>query len=370
MQVQKVSKVFNNFSKYNNNNNNNDDIKHIRFLFAAREKQLKNVVESDPDTNREFNYAQNHLEKLVINFSIDDAKLFLKKSIGISQRQVSLSQEDIAILAENLYNNSNHDLLIFVFAIMYYIAEEKTTAINFIKVDLDEKKIALDKNKELWRPALLCSFMGMLGLKFNEKILENCNVSKSLFSLTEIGFLVDVGQDMLWIRHERWAQEFLVLIYKERKPFFEISYDISDIISCILNNIGINDLLDILYVCRSLHQIEKEYFRPIIYIVIKNFQIPSHVTLDEKADLYCFGFGNYFDSIGEKKVAIDYFDKAIDQNSNHSSFALTNKGITLDKLEKYNEAIECYDKALEIEPNYAGALNNKGAVLDKLEKYN
>ena len=37
--------------------------------------------------------------------------------------------------------------------------------------------------------------------------------------------------------------------------------------------------------------------------------------------------------------------------------------------EKYKEAIECCDKALNIEPNYADAWYNKGYILYKQEKY-
>ena len=49
---------------------------------------------------------------------------------------------------------------------------------------------------------------------------------------------------------------------------------------------------------------------------------------------------------------------------------MNNKGISLDNLGKYNEAIEYYDKALEIDPENAEALNNKGVALDDLGKYN
>lgn len=36
--------------------------------------------------------------------------------------------------------------------------------------------------------------------------------------------------------------------------------------------------------------------------------------------------------------------------------------------EEYNEAIECYDRAIEIDPNYALARNNKTILLDLLSK--
>jgi tetratricopeptide (TPR) repeat protein len=45
------------------------------------------------------------------------------------------------------------------------------------------------------------------------------------------------------------------------------------------------------------------------------------------------------------------------------------KGDDYFKLQKYSDAIEYYDKALEIEPKYVSALNGKGYVLGLLQKY-
>jgi tetratricopeptide (TPR) repeat protein len=47
-----------------------------------------------------------------------------------------------------------------------------------------------------------------------------------------------------------------------------------------------------------------------------------------------------------------------------------NKGYALIQLEKYEEAIECYDKAIKIEPNDALAWDTKGIALVNLGKNN
>ena len=46
--------------------------------------------------------------------------------------------------------------------------------------------------------------------------------------------------------------------------------------------------------------------------------------------------------------------------------AYNNKGISLDSLEQYDKAIECYDKALKVNPNYYSAVLNKGVALDSM----
>jgi hypothetical protein len=72
-------RAFNNISK--NDKSQVNGRSQIRFLFTARERQLKNVIESDPDTNRDFIYAQNEIERIDITFNFLDATLFFKKAI-------------------------------------------------------------------------------------------------------------------------------------------------------------------------------------------------------------------------------------------------------------------------------------------------
>ena len=46
-----------------------------------------------------------------------------------------------------------------------------------------------------------------------------------------------------------------------------------------------------------------------------------------------------------------------------------NMGISYDTLESHYEAIKCYDKAIEINPMYENAHQSKGHSLGKLGKY-
>ncbi len=57
--------------------------------------------------------------------------------------------------------------------------------------------------------------------------------------------------------------------------------------------------------------------------------------------------------------AIVCFDKAIELNPNDIE-ALNNKGASLDYLKRHDEAIECFNKCLELDSNHSEALFNKG----------
>ncbi|HQB60209.1 MAG TPA: tetratricopeptide repeat protein, partial [Spirochaetota bacterium] len=64
--------------------------------------------------------------------------------------------------------------------------------------------------------------------------------------------------------------------------------------------------------------------------------------------------------------AIGCYNKAIEIDPN-DAYAYNKKGNTLSYLNLYDEAIVCYDKALEIDPNCPDALLNKYLTPKSLE---
>ena len=72
--------------------------------------------------------------------------------------------------------------------------------------------------------------------------------------------------------------------------------------------------------------------------------------------------------LGKYQEAIDCFDKAIMINPENLK-ALRGKGSVLGRLEKYEEAIDCFDKAIMINPNDYGIRKSRGTAYYWLEKY-
>ncbi len=76
---------------------------------------------------------------------------------------------------------------------------------------------------------------------------------------------------------------------------------------------------------------------------------------------------------GNQTDAIVYFDRVIanadkvDQNTLYATYV--NKGIAYYEQNKYEEAIELYDKALEINPGRLGAIVNKANALQDMKRY-
>jgi len=69
--------------------------------------------------------------------------------------------------------------------------------------------------------------------------------------------------------------------------------------------------------------------------------------------------------LGRLDEALDAYDRAIDMQPNYA-WAWARKGRTLRLLNRYDEAITCYDKALAIQPHYAWAWKGKGIVLERM----
>lgn len=69
----------------------------------------------------------------------------------------------------------------------------------------------------------------------------------------------------------------------------------------------------------------------------------------------------------KKEKALECYDKALAINPN-DVIALNNKGVELASQRRYMESIECFDKVLEINPEDATALHNK-SFIDRYGKH-
>ena len=78
--------------------------------------------------------------------------------------------------------------------------------------------------------------------------------------------------------------------------------------------------------------------------------------------------GNALKKLGRYAEAMEYYDKALEIDPKHA-LAWHNKGDALYALGRYEEAVDCYDRALEIDPNLAPAWAGKVDALRKLGRY-
>lgn len=95
----------------------------------------------------------------------------------------------------------------------------------------------------------------------------------------------------------------------------------------------------------------------------------EQLTLEDlSAELDLVNHGLNLSESGKYDEAIDAFNKAIDIDP-HDEDVWYFKGIALDNQGKYGDALQAFDKAIEINPQKVDALDEKGIVLSKLGKY-
>ncbi len=81
-----------------------------------------------------------------------------------------------------------------------------------------------------------------------------------------------------------------------------------------------------------------------------------------------FEFGYFLWKAKRHEEAITCYDRAL-QIAPGDAGAWNNKGIALHDLQRYEEAIECYGRALRLDPQCVYAWNNKGHALAGLQRY-
>ena len=78
--------------------------------------------------------------------------------------------------------------------------------------------------------------------------------------------------------------------------------------------------------------------------------------------------GAIFTQTKQSIKAIEILTKALQINPNYAA-SYSNRGIALQDLRRYDEALLSYDKAISINPNYAEAYSNRGNTLKELQRY-
>ncbi len=90
--------------------------------------------------------------------------------------------------------------------------------------------------------------------------------------------------------------------------------------------------------------------------------------LNNKNALELYNQGNTLIQLQRYEEALAIYEKAIDIKPDYSQ-ALYGQGKALFQLKKYQKSLIAYDKAIQIQPNYLEAWRNRGFVLVSLKRY-
>ncbi|MEZ5045314.1 MAG: tetratricopeptide repeat protein [Saprospiraceae bacterium] len=180
----------------------------------------------------------------------------------------------------------------------------------------------------------------------------------------------ELALEVLYHQYGHSPQEYLpdalnlgVFAIKENYDFAEKWFETLEEIEIILGKSApkkIGKLFNELFFCLG----EKKY-TDVLQAVDKIEQL-SLLTSDNLYIIFFIKAGAYF-YINKKAEALASYDKAIELNPEYAS-AFNNRGTVLSKLDRKAEALASYDKAIELNPEYASAFYNRGTVLDDLDR--
>lgn len=122
--------------------------------------------------------------------------------------------------------------------------------------------------------------------------------------------------------------------------------------SFILNASGIKD---------DSSEIFNEFLSEIGKDIDLNDLLNEDDEIDENDPEELFAFGQFNHDIGEYEDAIDYYDRSLDILPNQIN-VLHFKALALCELKKYKKALKTIDKAIELDPNDYSLLNTKGLI--------
>ena len=114
--------------------------------------------------------------------------------------------------------------------------------------------------------------------------------------------------------------------------------------------------------------------KTLLYKAIKiknNKEIPFSLENPKRNILYIEAhnnLANVLKELGEHQQAISYYEKAIQIQPNYAD-AHYNLGVVLQELGEHQQAISYYEKAIQIQPNYVKAHNNLGVILKELGEH-
>ncbi|MDP6397167.1 MAG: tetratricopeptide repeat protein [Candidatus Marinimicrobia bacterium] len=90
--------------------------------------------------------------------------------------------------------------------------------------------------------------------------------------------------------------------------------------------------------------------------------------MDKRDAISYYNQGNDYYNQGDYDIAIQFYENAIVLKPDYAD-AYINLGVAYDEQENYDKAIEAYKKVIEIDPDYALAYYNLGLAYDEQDNY-
>ncbi|MDY6783427.1 MAG: tetratricopeptide repeat protein, partial [Cyanobacteriota bacterium] len=99
---------------------------------------------------------------------------------------------------------------------------------------------------------------------------------------------------------------------------------------------------------------------------VRHHQQPSETIVEDAETWFNRGVERY--EVEDFAAAVNYWERALELQPDYYQ-AWNNRGLALKQLGRIQEGLDCYNRALEIEPTYYKAWYNQGIVLEELKHF-
>jgi tetratricopeptide (TPR) repeat protein len=111
----------------------------------------------------------------------------------------------------------------------------------------------------------------------------------------------------------------------------------------------------------------KKYWVQCTILILLAFYLIPIVQASDSTSVEWFNQGNTLRADGQYQEALEAYNKALSIDPNYAE-AWTYKGNTLYRLGRYQEALDAVNKSLSINPDFEVTWNNKGLILQSLSR--
>lgn len=215
------------------------------------------------------------------------------------------------------------------------------------------------------------------------------NLSNVYFSLKNMDKALDFVDKSIDIEPHNLSSEALKekILFRQKKPtnqeideFLKLASQITETSSPkeVKNYFSIfrekfirieNNIEDIVFSAEDYFVVGLSYFYNREYEkALEYFEKAVQQDYNKKEEVYTRIAACHFKLKNDKSIYYKFIDKSLRENEEYAS-AWYNKGVFLKKDEKYVEAIEAFQKAIEIDENHFMAKNSLGTTFIQLKDY-
>ena len=187
---------------------------------------------------------------------------------------------------------------------------------------------------------------------YADKHLAKCYLAKKDFEHAELL----INNEKILQNQNAYSYEVRGEIYKKQEKYAEAITNYEKEIMYKLS-----ERFDALFDLGYCHAQIKNY-----HIALEYYK--AYVTKSGLTDAVAQNLGYVLSRLGLNQEALEWYDKGLNIVPNHLEL-LNNKSIVCWNLNQYSNALECYNKMLQNEPENLWFLNKKANVLIKLEKF-